>query len=125
MNRVMVYLPSKKVDESINFYKGLGFSIYADDLDGNKNRCVRMMHPTFPQILFNLNDISHLTVKSRPPFQHDSPFSLVVDDCGEWIDALESIRVKAEKEIIEPWGIWIYFRDPGNNLLCLTNRDIW
>jgi predicted enzyme related to lactoylglutathione lyase len=49
-------------------------------------------------------------------------FTVVTEDWAEW-QALGGGLV--EKEVIEPWGVWIYFRDPSGNLFCVSNCDIW
>lgn len=34
-------------------------------------------------------------------------------------------KINIAYEIVEPWGIWIYIKDPSGNILCVTNQDIW
>lgn len=125
MNCVMIYLPTADLEESMGFYEKLGFSVFSDETDGDEKRCVRIIHPTLTNVLFNLNINSFATGQMRQFIAKDLSFAFVSEDCTNWQKALVKADIKIEKKIIEPWGMWIYFRDPSGNLLCVTNKDIW
>lgn len=121
----MIYLPASNLDESLVFYKKLGFSVFSDEIDGDEKRCVRISHPKFISVLFNLNANSFFAAQKKQIFDTDLSFAFVSENCTDWQIDLEQTNIAIEKKIIEPWGIWIYFRDPSGNLLCVTNRDLW
>jgi len=130
MNFVMVSLHAADPEESIAFYKKLGFKVHADDIDGEGKRYVRLSHNECPGILLNLKNEPYLLAYRNVKLSHKPPpkpvaLSLVVEDYMQWLDAVEQAEIQLEEEVIEPWGVWLYLRDPSNNLICITNRDLW
>lgn len=130
MFHIMVHAHSVDLDASLAFYRHLLFTVHADDVDGHGTRCLRLTNPRVPGMLLNLKNAPHLAGAPRsdpngPPPTWPVTLSLVVDDYVEWHSRLADACIELESELVEPWGVWLHFRDPSGNRLCITTNDLY
>jgi predicted enzyme related to lactoylglutathione lyase len=127
---IMVHAHAADLDASLAFYRHLRFVVNADDSDGEKTRCLRLTNQYVPGMLLNLKNAPHLP--GVPPIDPNLPpprwpvtLALVVDDYIGWLRRLEEAHIELESKVIEPWGVWLHFRDPSGNRLCITTNDLY
>lgn len=127
MDKIMIHIHSEDYDKSIVFYKKIGFSVDSDELDGDGRRHVKLVHYLFQGMLFKLKYIPIFLDFFKEKATRDQLMpvliSIVVDNYMDWVEVVRKGLIEIELEIIEPWGVWYYFRDPSGNLLCITNED--
>ena len=127
---IMVYAHAGDLEASLAFYQNLQFVVHADTVDGEGTRCLRLTHQHVPGMLLNLKNAPHLAGvplidPNVPPPLWPVTLALVVDNFDGWLLRLEEANVELESELIEPWGVWLHFRDPSGNRLCITTKDLY
>jgi hypothetical protein len=126
----MFYLHSDNIDESTKFYRVLGFDVAVDRIDGIGGRHVRLRHDRTGHFLIALENRPELLKNFSKTISLDNhplrtALTLVTEDYLYWVAQLELLGVTPVLEIVEPWGIWIYYRDPSDNLICISDESIW
>lgn len=126
MTQILNYIFSDDFSKSIDYYLALNFKIALDAFDGNGIRRVRLSPPGMNETVIALDNRSDLLkLSSQKGTFRDAPdviFSIVTNDYSDWYIIAEKSHIAAEWEIVEPWGIWYYFRDPAGNLFAITNN---
>jgi catechol 2,3-dioxygenase-like lactoylglutathione lyase family enzyme len=128
LTRLLVRAHATDVDASVAFYEKLRFVVRDDAVNGNGTRTVEMTHRDMPDILLLLRHapgraLARVADLDLPPEDGPVLFSLVVDDYLEWDDHLATLGLQVERRDSHPWGVWIYLRDPADNLIALTTFD--
>jgi hypothetical protein len=132
----MIFLKSNNIDNSCLWYGKLGFVVDTDEVDGTDTRRLRMRHRHAKSLLINFllesqpeisrNFISG--VSADPLMQEMTNLSIVFDrfeDLYEEILRISSAGIIPFKDIFEPYGRWVYFRDPTGNIIGLASQSIF
>ena len=126
----MHYLYCRDIQQSVDFYVSLGFSIYFDSQDGHGVRHARLSHPDCENMLIALEYFPELLTLSDKLTTIDNhplkvALTIVTDDYFIWKDKFAGASAEQVLSIIEPYGFWIYYRDPSGNLICVSNTPLW
>jgi predicted lactoylglutathione lyase len=130
MNYIMLYLYANDIQLSLDFYHAIGFTIASDDYDGHDLRHVRIAHRECGNMLIALEKYPDLLTASAKRINRDDhplrvALTIVSDDYFSWVERMEAGSIKPALEIIEPYGVWMYYHDPAGNLLCISNTSLW
>lgn len=130
MNRFMHYLYCNNIQKSVDFYVKLGFFVHSDSRDGCAVRHVRLSHPECDNMLIALEDFSELLALSETNITIEKhplrvALTIVTDDYFAWNERFARALTEPTLSIHEPYGFWIYYHDPCENLVCISNTPLW
>lgn len=132
MVRILVHLHASDIPSSVEFYEKFGFTLAGDDVDGSGVRIARMTHSAAPFLVLNFRDNSCLLGTYKEVDGTDLPvvaFGLISswdEDFFGWQNLIfESFSDLVVKHVSQPYGEWIYLKDPAGNNILFSNSDFY
>jgi catechol 2,3-dioxygenase-like lactoylglutathione lyase family enzyme len=126
--QTLVRMHADDVDASVRFYVKLQFAVVGDEVFGDGTRVVQMRHPqikTMVLIVRTFPDRVKPAAKQPDAYSAaaNAALTLVVDQYLDWLAHLDGAGIPIVHRESHPWGIWIYIKDPADNLIELTISD--
>ncbi|WP_155403856.1 hypothetical protein [Variovorax paradoxus] len=117
----------------MEFYEKFGFSLVGDDTDGRGIRIARMTHGAAPYLMLNLRDNSTLLAPYKEFDDNDLPVAVAFALMSSWDEEFfgwqklifESFNEFVIKDVSQPYGDWIYLKDPAGNNILFTSSDFY
>lgn len=132
MARVLIHLHASDIPSSIEFYRNFGFSLATDDVDGSGLRIARMTHSSAPSLVLNFRDNNSLLRAYKEVDDADLPvvaFGLISswdEEFFGWQDLIfKSFSDLVIRNVSQPYGEWIYLKDPAGNNILFANSDFY
>lgn len=132
MIRVLIHLHASDIPSSIEFYREFGFALASDDFDGAGIRIARMTHSAAPSLGLNFRDNNSLLRAYKDVDDADLPvvaFGLI-SSWDEEFFGWQSLIFKSFSDLVirsisQPYGEWIYLKDPAGNNILFANSDFY
>ncbi|MNX23259.1 hypothetical protein D3C86_532540 [compost metagenome] len=132
MMKILVHLHASDIPGSVEFYKKFGFTLVDDDVDGSGIRIARMTHSAAPSLVLNFRDNNPLLLAYKEVDSTDLPvvaFGLISswdEDFFDWQNLIfKSFNDLVIKHVSQPYGEWIYLKDPAGNNILFSNSDFY